>query len=212
MLNDYFLVSAGTAAAVLAILLLLLRLELAGARPALRLTRQWVATDRLKSSIVLALVTGAAAVSFASVPSAGRHDVSPAAQAAGIAHKPILEQLTDPEAEADFNSLASYANSIATGSSQAPPAASPATDKQNLPDVSTMIENLVRRLETETGDVRGWKMLGWSYLNTNQPKEAVTAYERALALAPADDDARKGLEQARTAAAASPAKEPVNAP
>src|SRR5690349_13007110 len=37
-----------------------------------------------------------------------------------------------------------------------------------LPDVSTMIDRLAARLEQAPDDVRGWRMLGWSYFNTER--------------------------------------------
>jgi cytochrome c-type biogenesis protein CcmH len=80
--------------------------------------------------------------------------------------------------------------------------AMPETAATNLPGVDQMIENLLRRLEREPGDVRGWKMLGWSYLNTGRPAEAAQAYETALKLTPADSEITAALEAVRAARSA----------
>ena len=57
--------------------------------------------------------------------------------------------------------LKDYARSIGTEE----PASMAAAGKP-LPDVNTMIERLAARLETTPEDIKGWRMLGWSYFNT----------------------------------------------
>ena len=69
-----------------------------------------------------------------------------------------------------------------------------------LPDVDTMITKLVVRLEKQPNDVKGWKMLGWSYLNTARPEEAARAYETALKLEPGDNEIRKGTGGSKSSA------------
>ncbi len=49
---------------------------------------------------------------------------------------------------------------------------------KQLPDVSTMIERLAARLETAPDDVKGWRMLGWSYFNTGRYEQAAAAYAK----------------------------------
>jgi cytochrome c-type biogenesis protein CcmH len=61
------------------------------------------------------------------------------------------------------------------------------TFEQPLGDVDTMIARLEFRLKGDPSDVAGWRMLGWSRLQTGRPSEAALAYERAVALA--SDDA-----------------------
>ena len=61
-------------------------------------------------------------------------------------------------------------------------AASPASAA--LPNVETMVERLVARLEQQPDDMEGWRMLGWSYLNTDRAQDAAAAYRRATVLAP----------------------------
>jgi len=53
-----------------------------------------------------------------------------------------------------------------------------------LPDVETMIERLALRLQKKPDDAEGWRMLGWSYFNIQQPAKATEAYARAVALEP----------------------------
>ena len=97
-----------------------------------------------------------------------------------------------------WKSLRAYADKIDTKrqSTAAPP---PASGSVELPDVNTMIAKLVARLEKQPNDVKGWKMLGWSYLNTDRPEEAARAYETALKLEPSDLEIKKGLDQAKSA-------------
>ena len=77
-------------------------------------------------------------------------------------------------------------------------AQSPAPNSPELPDVDTMIVKLVTKLEIDPNDVNGWKMLGWSYLNTDRPDDAVKAYETALKLDPGNKEIEKALEQAKS--------------
>ena len=80
-----------------------------------------------------------------------------------------------------------------------------------MPDVNTMIAKLVARLEKQPNDVKGWKMLGWSYLNTDRPEEAATAYETALKLEPSDLEIKKALDQAKSATR-TPPSDPETSP
>ena len=51
-----------------------------------------------------------------------------------------------------------------------------------VPDVSEMVASLAERLERDSDDVEGWKMLGRSYMTLKNYPEAVKAYERAVEL------------------------------
>lgn len=75
--------------------------------------------------------------------------------------------------------------------------ASRAAAGELLPDVSTMIERLAARLEAAPDDVRGWRMLGWSYFNIGRYREAAAAYERALGLDPGSAELKRAYDQAR---------------
>src|SRR5688572_7010185 len=57
-------------------------------------------------------------------------------------------------------SLKDYTRSI--GAEEPAPAAAAS---KLLPDVNTMTERLAARLEAAPDDVKGWRMLGWSYFN-----------------------------------------------
>jgi cytochrome c-type biogenesis protein CcmH len=88
--------------------------------------------------------------------------------------------------------LKAYTRSIGT----AEPASTAAAGKL-LPDVHTMIERLVARLETTPGDIKGWQMLGWSYFHTGLYEQAAIAYAKALELDPNSAEIKLSHEQAR---------------
>ena len=81
-----------------------------------------------------------------------------------------------------------------TGTKQPGPMAPP---DNLLPDVNTMIERLAARLETMPEDVRGWRMLGWSYFHTGHYEKAVSAYERAIKLDPSSEQLKLSYEEAK---------------
>ncbi len=58
------------------------------------------------------------------------------------------------------------------------------TDMQG--SVDEMVGRLAAKLQQQPDDVQGWKMLARSYAVLNRTEDAVAAYRRALALAPAD--------------------------
>jgi cytochrome c-type biogenesis protein CcmH len=82
--------------------------------------------------------------------------------------------------------------------SQAPIAAAPGPTEdemaaaQSMPPeqqqqmIRDMVDGLAQRLESNPGDLEGWKRLGRSYLVLNEPDRAKQAYGRAVALAPSD--------------------------
>lgn len=84
-------------------------------------------------------------------------------------------------------------------SSELPPAA-PSAGVTPLADVGTMIANLEERLKNDSTDGEGFRMLGWSYLNTNKPAEAAAAYEQATRLLPGRADIRTNYGEALVAA------------
>ena len=75
-----------------------------------------------------------------------------------------------------------------------------AAKSAELPDVETMIERLALRLQKKPDDVEGWRMLGWSYFNVQQPAKAVEAYARALALQPQTVALKSAYAEAMVAA------------
>ena len=82
-------------------------------------------------------------------------------------------------------------------------AVSTTTAEQLQPDVNTMIEGLAARLEAAPDDIKGWKMLGWSYSHTGRYQQAVTAYAEALKIDPGSAELKLAYEEARTKTAES---------
>ncbi len=208
----YASIIVGTAAALLAAILLLLRAKIQGQRPAVAFARWWVAANTRTSCLVLAPLVAIAVSCFAPISATERYE------SVGASNTPFLqsaaldphEALASPELEA----LKAYADDI-DAKPQPAAAASSAADSAALPDVDTMIAKLVTRLEKQPDDANGWKMLGWSYLNTERPEEAVRAYETALKLQPGDTEIKIGLEKAKsaqTATAEIPASHPPASP
>ena len=65
---------------------------------------------------------------------------------------------------------------------EAPPAAARVAAAQ--PSVDEVITTLEARLKTNPKDAEGWRMLGWSYYQTQRYAEAATAMKRATVLDP----------------------------
>ena len=78
--------------------------------------------------------------------------------------------------------------------------ASKAAAGKPLPDVNTMIERLAARLETAPDDIKGWRMLGWSYFNTGHYEQAAAAYAKAVELDPNSAELKLSYEEAKAKA------------
>ena len=78
----------------------------------------------------------------------------------------------------------------------------PAAPGQQLDDVDTMIQRLAQRLEKEPNDGEGWRMLGWSYVMTQRPQQAIEPYKRALQLLPKSATVHAGYGEALVGVAA----------
>jgi cytochrome c-type biogenesis protein CcmH/NrfG len=91
--------------------------------------------------------------------------------------------------------LKDYTGSLAT---EEPASMAPAG--KQLPDVSTMIERLAARLETTPEDIKGWRMLGWSYFNTGRYDQAAAAYAKAAELDPNSAELKVSYEEAKAKA------------
>lgn len=137
-------------------------------------------------------------------------------------------------ADPALSRLQAYARTVADETQAASPAgSSPASSSMSaatsaraapaLADVDTMIARLATRLEKNPDDPEGWRMLGWSWLNTGNYDKAVEAYARALALKPDSEafkaahaealaKAGRGKEATDAAAAVAPAAPPAAAP
>jgi cytochrome c-type biogenesis protein CcmH len=72
-----------------------------------------------------------------------------------------------------------------------------------LPDVNTMMERLAARLEATPGDIKGWRMLGWSYFHTGRYRQAATALARAVELDPNSAELSLAYEEAKAKASES---------
>lgn len=119
--------------------------------------------------------------------------------AAGAAVPYIATQKPTETIETDeqiLSQLADYAQSIQPAKSTPTAAAS-----QMMPEVDIMIERLAARLTSAPDDVKGWRMLGWSYLNTGHYQEAVAAYAKAVELDPSSAEIRRAYEDAKAKAA-----------
>jgi cytochrome c-type biogenesis protein CcmH len=184
-------VAAGTSATLLATFLFLLRTEFNGRRPFVALTRRWIATSARTSGLTFALLAVIIVASIASIPDGApdhRNGQSAATASFDTGDATTDQALTDLRAYADNIDIQSGASAMAPSS----------VNPSQLPDVNTMIGKLVARLEKQPDDVKGWKMLGWSYLNTGMPKEAAKAYETALKLDPDDIEVKKALDRANS--------------
>lgn len=71
-----------------------------------------------------------------------------------------------------------------------PQAGKGASDQAGMPadhpqgDVGSMISMLEAQMQQRPDNAEGWRMLGWSYMQTGRNAEAATAYGRAVALDP----------------------------
>jgi tetratricopeptide (TPR) repeat protein len=96
--------------------------------------------------------------------------------------------------------LKDYARSVGVGGSAPTASHGKSSAGPPLADVETMIERLAKRLAAAPNDVKGWRMLGWSYFHTDRYKEAADAFAKAVALDPASTELKKMYEEANRAA------------
>jgi cytochrome c-type biogenesis protein CcmH len=218
MTEFYAPVAIGTAATLLATVLLLLRANFQGHRPVVTLTRRWVAASAHTSSLVLALLFAIAVSCFANIPEMEGRKFGGASALSGFSGAAVQgEGINSDESSSAahaLESLRAYAGNIDSKQESIAATSSP-PDSVELPDVDVMIAKLFARLEKNPDDVKGWKMLGWSYLNTDRPAEAQRAYETALRLEPSDNEITKGLEAAKSAQTATtriPSSDPATSP
>lgn len=80
--------------------------------------------------------------------------------------------------------IAVVAGGIAIYRSQAtqPAPTSPAAEASQQPSVDSVIARLEAKLKADPNDAEGWRMLGWSYFQTERFAEAATALQRATKL------------------------------
>lgn len=116
--------------------------------------------------------------------------------ATSFVETPQDEALADDTDDALLARLDDYARSTGSGS----PATTSAADSKALPDVDTMIAQLAARLESAPEDVKGWRMLGWSYFNTGHYEEAASAYAKAAKLDPGSAEIKRAYDEAKAKA------------
>jgi cytochrome c-type biogenesis protein CcmH len=63
-------------------------------------------------------------------------------------------------------------------------AESDASGNQMLAEINGMVERLAAKLKAEPNDAKGWRMLGWSYVQLGRVKEGIDALARAVTLDP----------------------------
>jgi cytochrome c-type biogenesis protein CcmH len=73
--------------------------------------------------------------------------------------------------------------------------------RPSLGSVDEMIERLTDRLNRSPNDPDGWRMLGWSYFNTERFAQAASAYAKAIELNPQNADFRSSRGEALVRAA-----------
>lgn len=66
--------------------------------------------------------------------------------------------------------------------------ASSAPDAHPQGDTNAMIAELETQMQRQPDNAEGWRMLGWSYLQTGRNADAATAYGRAVALDPTNNE------------------------
>lgn len=76
------------------------------------------------------------------------------------------------------------------------PAGPPAKPGTAVGDVDSMITRLAERLKANPNDGEGFRMLGWSYMMTGHPQQAIEPYRRALALLPDKPAVHEGYGEA----------------
>ena len=71
-----------------------------------------------------------------------------------------------------------------------------------LGSVDEMIDRVVQRLKRNPEDVEGWRMLGWSYFNTDRFEQSSAAYAKAIELSPNNAEFRSAYGETLVRAAA----------
>jgi tetratricopeptide (TPR) repeat protein len=140
--------------------------------------------DRRQGGVRMALVSAAVFLSITAI---------------GVAislwrdHSNAIGSASTPS-RSDNEALASLKDYTRSIGGQGPEHGSP--PEKLLPDVNTMTEQLAARLKTAPGDVKGWRMLGWSYFHTGRYKQAAAALARAIELDPKSAELKSAYDEA----------------
>jgi cytochrome c-type biogenesis protein CcmH len=118
-------------------------------------------------------------------PEAGPEAIaaSPTAPASGAAAKPNRWGLIALGVAAAF-ALGAVVLKVSSGSSGTPPLPEASGQAQQQPSVDDVIARLEAKLKDNPEDAESWRMLGWSYFQTERFAEAATALKRATTLDP----------------------------
>jgi cytochrome c-type biogenesis protein CcmH/NrfG len=189
MTQLYVSIAVGTTATVLAAILVLLRAKWNGRRPIETFAHWWLAASARTSLLITALLAVIALLSFGHLGEVEQSKVHNERSTSDLVEGSRDRSSQTPE----LASLRAYTDTLETHAKPTAPTAA------ELSDVDTMIVRLAARLEREPDDVKGWKMLGWSYLNMNRAGDAVRAYEKARKLDPGDPAITTALDQAKAA-------------
>ncbi len=218
MIKSFVFLAVGSAAATLTVVLLLLRAGGGKRMPALAHAMRRATADRRSLGLVLVPLIAVSIAGFANIErtdaGAASNDWIAGVLAAAPAHKEppeiqVSDQVGDDgRAARALQSLRAYADRITEkrqeiANTPVAQSTAPVQESADLPDVDTMISRLASRLANAPDDADGWKMLGWSYLNTGKTDEAVKAYQTALKLKPGDAEIKQGLDAATAGATAS---------
>jgi tetratricopeptide (TPR) repeat protein len=207
MTADLLLSGVGASAATVALLLSASRLAFRSrTTAALSLTVQWLRLPTHRAVLVVATLAMASGLCFAKIADSTGASIgeAPAADDPALGQSVSVPdaEMADPadQRQQALEKLRAYADGIRAKQQVITALSNPILARNAdtpLPDVDTMIARLVKRLETESGSVDGWRMLGWSYLHTGKYQQAVAAYETALSLDPKSAEIKVALDEAR---------------
>lgn len=206
--SEIFLSAAGASFATITLGLAASRLSIARRSPTtltLELVLKWMRLPARQAALVIGMLATVSGLCFAQIADDASSKGAPSGR--DIA-QPMVgavnddAPLMDDRREQAIEKLRQYVNGIEerrqalAGLSSSPPSAE-GTGAAPLPDVETMIARLAKRLESDKGNVEGWRMLGWSYLRTDKFAQAASAYETALSLDPQNEAIKTALAEAR---------------
>lgn len=213
MSYSFAVATSGAAAAMLVVVLAVLRLRRAGSKVGLRLAIAWVRMPALYANSILGGLAGLVALALAGSgggvwKGTGGLTGSAAAETSGLVNDGTKFAATDQDettahALESLRDFAARINDKQQSIAALSDAGSQNADGATLPNVDTMITRLAERLDKNPDDVKGWTMLGWSYINTGRPEQAAQAYERALKLEPENAEIKQALATAKATPAAS---------
>ncbi|KAB7646501.1 c-type cytochrome biogenesis protein CcmI [Polymorphobacter fuscus] len=110
-----------------------------------------------------------------------------------------LAALVALAAGALYSSMGKPGMGDSVGTIAAAPAAAPAAPQAS--EVAGLITALEKRMESTPEDPNGWRMLGWTYFQSERFADAATAYGKAVALRPDGEGYQSAYGEALTLAA-----------